>query len=784
MVRLLLNILRLKDRSAQLRQISWSPDVKVWRNWMKPGISWVRLVTGGVRRSSVIQLATFARLCCDLARRQGIRGLVLYLKTCQVLLMQNLKGTLAKHQPRAIGKVAVSRAADGLPRMIPRFARDRIRRGCTSTLRLWLTFFGIYRVLSFVGKPNFSTITAVGPGLTPQFRKEWLAFVVNRFLPTLEVHTGTALRGITASDVLGRPEPFVIHSSSADSTKLEYTVPGKDEAETHTLYDSSFASRFNSASRWVNGSWGWDLFVFLSFLKSGVGTTQSLWTKMEVTSEIAPRWRGLRPWYPGTKLPQEVPRDYSDRGSSLNGRLACLPEPAGKVRVVALVDYWTQCALRPLHDWLFEILREIPQDGTFDQLLPVKRLLSKVKDSTVIYSYDLSAATDRLSIKAQMLLLVGVFGPKFSVAWKRLLVNRVYHVWDKTQSGKLGYVPLRYAQGQPMGAYSSWAMLALTHHAMVQFSAYKAGKAGWFDRYAVLGDDIVIADDAVAKQYVQLCTHLGVSIGLAKSLVSKGKTLEFAKKFFRNGEDLSGLPIKYWAAARCSMGVAASLAVWYPSGSMYNFVRALGAGFKGPSALGSHWGKLPLRLRVLAVFLTQPLGGGKFAFKEWAEWLWSWGPIDSKVSRLESMLTRFSPFATGMLEEVVAPTSELLDRYQEDIFFTESANDPAARVAISRSNKSLNDALTSLTKAEEALKHLQRLNIKFMLHQVSAILTQVTRSLSKAELVPSPPVRAMVKQNAEAKLVNVSDVYKVWSRLRSRVMRHCDRKVGAKEFSG
>lgn len=774
MNKLLFDLIRLRDRKVRVSNVSWSPDLKVWRNWLKPGISWVRLVTGGVSRSWVIQLSVFAKLCVQLARGQGIKGLVLYLKTAQVVLMQNLKGSKLKYQPRAIGKVAVSRAADGLPRCIPRFARDQIRRGNTVTLRLWLTFFGIYRILQFVGKPKFNTIVQGGPQLTQNFRNEWSSYIKTGFLPLVGSFTGTSLVGISPAETLKRPEPLTIHSASADSTKLE--IRGPDGELIRTEYDSSFASRFNSASRWVEGSWGWDLFVYLSFLTGGVGTTKSLWTQMEETAALRSRWSGV-----DRKI---APRDFSPRGSDLNGRLACLPEPAGKVRVVALVDYWTQAALFPLHDWLFDILREIPTDGTFDQLAPVKRLLRLIKDDTVVYSYDLSAATDRLSIKAQMLLLSGVFGPKFSVAWKRLLVNRTYWVWDVLPSGKPGHVPLRYAQGQPMGAYSSWAMLALTHHAMVQFAAYKVGIRGWFDRYAVLGDDIVIADCRVASSYTEVCKHLGVEIGIAKSLVSEGKTLEFAKKFFRNGEDLSGLPVAFWAAARKTMGVAHALSAWYPTGTMYNFVRALGAGFKGPSALGSHWGKIPLRLRVLAVFLTHPLGGGKFAFKEWAEWLWSWGPMESRVSSLGDLLTQFTPFATGMLEEVVAPCGRTLDSYQEDLFFTESVGDPAARAAITRSNRLLNEALDSLTKAEKSLKHLQRLNIKFMLHQVSAILTQVMRSLSKCELVSSPPVRSMIKRNEDQLMVNVADNYRVWHRLRSRVLDHANRKVGAQELRG
>jgi len=44
------------------------------------------------------------------------------------------------------------------------------------------------------------------------------------------------------------------------------------------------------------------------------------------------------------------------------GKLGLKDEPAGKVRVFAMVDCITQWAFRPLHDRIFEILKLIPQD--------------------------------------------------------------------------------------------------------------------------------------------------------------------------------------------------------------------------------------------------------------------------------------------------------------------------------------------------------------------------------------------------------------------------------------
>lgn len=79
-----------------------------------------------------------------------------------------------------------------------------------------------------------------------------------------------------------------------------------------------------------------------------------------------------------------------------------------------------------------------------------------------------------------------------------------------------------------MGAYSSFAMLALTHHIIIRYAALQAGLRKFKD-YAVLGDDLVIANDDVALHYLEVCKDLGVEINLSKSIISTD-IAEFAKK--------------------------------------------------------------------------------------------------------------------------------------------------------------------------------------------------------------------------------------------------------------
>jgi hypothetical protein len=104
---------------------------------------------------------------------------------------------------------------------------------------------------------------------------------------------------------------------------------------------------------------------------------------------------------------------------------------------------------------------------------------------------------------------------------------------------KGGDKPYYYAVGQPMGALSSWAMLAITHHIIVQIAARRTGLTSWFSDYAVLGDDIVIADEAVARSYLTIMGDLGVEINLHKSLVSKIGYAEFAKRLISSSQEVT-----------------------------------------------------------------------------------------------------------------------------------------------------------------------------------------------------------------------------------------------------
>ncbi|KAI5638313.1 hypothetical protein M9H77_00012 [Catharanthus roseus] len=88
-----------------------------------------------------------------------------------------------------------------------------------------------------------------------------------------------------------------------------------------------------------------------------------------------------------------------------------------------------------------------------------------------------------------------------------------------------------FATGQSLGFLSSWPLFALCYHFVLWYCADKVYLSRVFGKYALLGDDIVIADPRVADVYQSVINALGVTISLPKSLISDIGGSEFAKRF-------------------------------------------------------------------------------------------------------------------------------------------------------------------------------------------------------------------------------------------------------------
>jgi hypothetical protein len=214
------------------------------------------------------------------------------------------------------------------------------------------------------------------------------------------------------------------------------------------------------------------------------------------------------------------------------GKLALKYEAAGKIRVFAISDYWTQFICKPIHNSMFEVLRHHPSDATFDQLGAVSRFMKQ--EHSFIASYDLKSATDFIPQQLYAKVMGPWMGYDTAQAWVNMLVNRDYIFEGK---------PYRYTRGQPMGTLSSWSGLAVVHHFVVFLAAQRAGLSHFRD-YLVLGDDIVIGNEEVARFYTQVCENYGITIGFAKSFSSNNGFFQFASQDILGDINLSPISLK------------------------------------------------------------------------------------------------------------------------------------------------------------------------------------------------------------------------------------------------
>jgi hypothetical protein len=515
-----------------------------------------------INLSVVKVICSFVFWAVKFVKAGSVKQLVLYLKAATIILQK----FIAKERLSDLGpfKVRVSRTHSGLPRIIPALHRDRIRRGDKLIIRLWLTLFALLRVLVFNGKLDLTSI--VKPG------KEFNLDKVTSFVP-IYFYWMKNIWGFNRELLATwweklRPTAFTI-AKSGPSLKDAQNVP-RGGSTLNKVYSSSVLSLM-AAAKLVRESglkttiftWASEVNVSHLFEKSIVDL-EAYWSLIEKL----------------IKKSSEADKTQFVMGSL--GKLGFKQEAAGKIRIFAMVDAFTQWLLEPLHNLIFEVLRHIKQDGTHNQLKPLLALLKlrKVK-KLPLYSFDLSSATDRLPVSIQERLLLFLLGPKLASLWRFLLVGRTYtYNYSRQLKGEV-----KYEVGQPMGALSSWAMLALTHHYLVQLAAQRAGATRWFTLYAVLGDDLVIADTAVANQYLSLCEEIGLGVNLSKSLSSKkGSALEFAKRTFFCEEDVTPVTLKNHFLARTSLPCMIDFVNSYNL-NLHQFLLWSGYGFKALSLM-------------------------------------------------------------------------------------------------------------------------------------------------------------------------------------------------------
>ncbi|KAK8539574.1 hypothetical protein V6N13_034866 [Hibiscus sabdariffa] len=111
-----------------------------------------------------------------------------------------------------------------------------------------------------------------------------------------------------------------------------------------------------------------------------------------------------------------------------------------------------------------------------------------------------------------------------------------------------------------------------------------------FDKYAILGDDVVICGIEIAKIYKQTLAELGVDISMSKSLILHSGYAEFAKRFWLKGTGRDAI-----GAIGTALVIIGRYASFSISGglSLLLLVSASGYAFASTGAYGSLAGSNP-----------------------------------------------------------------------------------------------------------------------------------------------------------------------------------------------
>lgn len=474
------------------------------------------------------QIHNFFNYLLRMNSKHGGKYVVNYLKFGQLATQKAIAGNKLKSLREVEPSYSFPRlSSSGLPRYIPLSDRRAILSGSISVIRFWLTLYSVYRIINIPGQIKLGTITDPFVGNKDTLRK-----------------------------VSGELKALALNSKKMFDLRILCSNPGLLLLET--------------ASPTSGVSWSGIFTDPFKLYKNNLGESMELYMKELRYWKLLDIWEGIM------SFKNVVPDTYkptlnTDKHSNNVGQLSRKQEAAGKVRVFAMVDIWTQSIMSPLHKMLSAFLGSLPNDGTADQVASWKRAAQKSMVSNCSFGYDLSAATDRLPVSLQQDILSAIgMGDDIARLWRKLLTHRDYYLAhtkeEQKSTGKPG-IFLRYSVGQPMGALSSFNMLAVTHHYIVQLAYLRSlptyKKYGiylfkdnfeWYSNYEITGDDLVLFDPLVAQQYLAIMSDIGVPINESKSVVAKIPVVEYLKITTLRTINISALSWKMFISNNSFMG--------------------------------------------------------------------------------------------------------------------------------------------------------------------------------------------------------------------------------------
>jgi hypothetical protein len=209
--------------------------------------------------------------------------------------------------------------------------------------------------------------------------------------------------------------------------------------------------------------------------------------------------------------------DDIDHTPMVGGEVHFLQEPGYKLRSIASPYRLFQVASQPLKSDLGKLVSSLDWDCTHDQGRAFPFIQDALKNSRLVYSVDLSSATDYFPFELQQVVLETIYGKE--CPYVKLFRDVSRSVWHSD----LGDIV--WKRGQPLGFNPSFFTFTLTHGLLLLTLLGKK----WDHQFFVLGDDVIILDELLFTKYTSLLSTLGCPYAKDKTLVSD-KLAEFAGK--------------------------------------------------------------------------------------------------------------------------------------------------------------------------------------------------------------------------------------------------------------
>jgi len=262
---------------------------------------------------------------------------------------------------------------------------------------------------------------------------------------------------------------------------------------------------------------------------------------------------------------QNLERDYVSFKKNLPSSTLCRNytglERSWKFRNILIVNTWIQQSLAYLHNIVFEALRGIRQDITYDQER-IYDFVSKYGTDHLI-SLDLTDATTQQHTSIMEAVIESAFGDTVSRSFIRVIKEDLNVFFSKD-------LTLKYTSGSAQGTRSIWALFVIAHHIIIRKS-YAMCAADGIDTknpnsfpYILLGDNLTIVDrdyrvdlpidqqeENVTGNYMMISNIFNGSFDHTSSWYPNVKGhnvhgIEIAKRYFFRNSNITPLPLNYF----------------------------------------------------------------------------------------------------------------------------------------------------------------------------------------------------------------------------------------------